>query len=135
MQKLKLLCLLFAALSVVTFTGCKDDDDDVSPNVSLLTAGKWTGKAIFIGSDEVTEEAAEQGFDIRKYTHEFRRDGTYTDNYTGGQPIEGEWVYENGERIIVFDKGKSSEYKVVISRLDDKEFHYIQDGLELQFVR
>ncbi|PTX14491.1 hypothetical protein C8N40_111156 [Pontibacter mucosus] len=135
MQKLKLFCLLFAALCVVTFTSCKDDDDDVSPNVSLLTNGEWTGNAVFINGDDFTAEfEAEYGIELARYTSKFERDGSYIDKYAGTTMAEGTWEYENNERIILFDKG-ADEYRAVISKLDEDELFYMQGGAEFRFTR
>jgi hypothetical protein len=137
MPKLKLLYFLFAAMCVVSLSGCgDDDDDDVSPNMALLTRGEWTGSAIFYNGQDISSEfEANYGIDITRYTSHFERDGSYIDHYEGSVLADGTWEYENDERVILFDKGTSDEYRVVISKLDERELHYIQGGAEFRFTR
>ncbi|WP_266205356.1 hypothetical protein [Pontibacter kalidii] len=137
MPRLKLLYFLFAALSLVSLASCgDDDDDDVSPNVALLTQGEWTGSAVFVnGTDRTGEFEAQSGIDISLYTSLFERDGTYTDRYNDTVLVDGTWEYENAERVILFDKGTSDEYRVVISKLDEDELFYIQAGIEFRFMQ
>ncbi|SFF92450.1 hypothetical protein [Pontibacter chinhatensis] len=136
MKNLKHLFFLLAAICVVSLSSCKDDDDDVSPNVSLLTNGEWTGSAVFINGDDLTAEfEAEYGIDLTRYTSKFERDGKYVDKYAGTTMVEGAWEFENGERIIIFDKGTSTEYTVVISKLDEDELFYMQGAAEFRFIK
>lgn len=135
MKNLKHIFFLLAAICVVSLSSCKDDDDDVSPNVSLLTNGEWTGSAVFINGDDFTAEfEAEYGIDLTRYTSKFERGGTYIDKYAGTTMVEGTWEYENNERIILFDKG-ADEYRTVISKLDEDELFYMQGGAEFRFTR
>lgn len=136
MIKLRLLYFLFAAVCLASFTSCDDDDDDVSPNVALLTGGEWTGNAVYLnGEDETALFEERSGIDISNYTSVFERDGTYTDYYEGDELIDGTWEYENNERVIIFDRGTTDEYQVVISKLDEDELWYLQSGTEFRFVR
>ncbi|WP_162426999.1 hypothetical protein [Pontibacter pudoricolor] len=129
------LCLLVLPFLMAS-CGKDDDDDDVSPNISMLTAGVWTGDAIIIEGEDITDEILESdGFDWTLYTTEFEREGTYNESYVGDPQIDGIWEFQNNERIIVFDKGTDKEYYVVIAKLDDNEFFYVQDGVEFRFVR
>ncbi|TPE46072.1 hypothetical protein [Pontibacter mangrovi] len=132
----RLFPLLFLCLFVPLLISCnKDDDEDVSPNLRLLTDGQWTGQAVYFGGQDQTDVfEQETGIDFTKYTSLFNRDGTYSDTYDT-QEINGTWEYENDERVILFDKGDSDEYTVVISKLDDDELHYQQDGIEFRFRR
>lgn len=137
MYKIKILTFFLASVLLTTFTGCsKDDEEDVSPNVSLLTAGTWTGNAVYTNGDNITAEFEDQTqIDITKYTTTFKREGTYTDSYEGDVVANGTWAYENNERVIVFDKGTADEYSVVISKLDEDELFYVQSGFEFRFRR
>ncbi|WP_276495689.1 hypothetical protein [Pontibacter litorisediminis] len=136
MHKFKLLNLIFAAMCMVAFTSCKDDDDDVSPNVSLLTNGEWTGNAVYYLGQDVSAEYEEQtGMDILQYTSLFNRDGTYSDQYAGAPLVDGTWEYGNDERVIIFDEGTRNEYTVVISKLEENELWYLQGGIEYRFTR
>ncbi|AKD04514.1 hypothetical protein POKO110462_06970 [Pontibacter korlensis] len=129
--------MLMTVVCLFTFSACNDDDeDDVSPNVSLLTGERWTGSAVFINGEDRTEEfEQEYEIDITQYTSQFERDGTYTDRYNGNVLVDGTWEYGNNERIIIFDKGTQDEYTVVISKLDEDELFYLQGGLEFRFTR
>ncbi|GHA65309.1 hypothetical protein [Pontibacter akesuensis] len=137
MKNLNLLAILFLTLFSLTLSSCgKDDDDDVSPNVSLLTGGEWTGSAIYVDGEDLTDRIKEQqGFDWKAYTTTFDRDGSYVETYQGDVVVEGVWEYKNNERVILFDKDTQDEYEVVVSKLDEDEFWYIQDGAELRFRR
>lgn len=137
MKNLNLLYFFVSLLCLVSFTSCSDDDDnDVSPNVSLLTAGVWTGSAVYVnGQDQTSTIEDANGIEWNKFTTVFERDGTYVESYDSDSIDEGVWIYENDERVIRFNSGTSNEYTVVISKLDEDEFFYIQNGLELRFTR
>lgn len=137
MKNLNLLAIFFLTLCTLSLSSCgKDDDDDVSPNVSLLTGGEWKGSAIYVDGEDITDRIKEQqSFDWRAYTTTFNRDGSYEEAYQGDVVVEGMWEYKNSERVILFDKDTQDEYEVVISKLDEDEFWYIQDGAELRFRR
>ena len=137
MNNLRHFTLLLASFFMLAFVSCsKDDDDDVSPNIAMLTAGEWKGSAIFSNGVDVTAEVEENsGIEWKKFTTIFNRDGTYIESYDGDTIDEGVWIYENNERVIKFNSGTSNEYKVVISNLDEDELAYIQGGLELMFTR
>lgn len=137
MNKLRLLYFLFAAICFVSFTGCSDDDDEnISPNVALLTGGEWTGSAVYFDGQDQTDEFEElSGIEISSYSSVFERDGTYTDYYDGDVIADGVWEYGNNERVIIFDRGTTNEYTVVISKLDEDELWYLQSGYEFRFVR
>lgn len=129
------LCALLLPVFLVS-CGKDDDDDDVSPNVALLTAGEWNGDAVYFNGEDITDILIEEeDFDIRDYSSEFERDGTYTDSFEGQVSLEGDWEFENNERVIVFDKGTDEEYTVVVSKLDEDELNYVQNGYEFRFVR
>ncbi|MBJ6118518.1 hypothetical protein JAO76_09970 [Pontibacter sp. BT310] len=128
------LCLL--VLPFLLASCGKDDDDDVSPNVSMLTAGVWEGSAIIIEGEDVTADILESdGFDWTLYTTEFEREGTYNESYDGDPQIDGKWEFQNNERIIVFEKGTDDEYYVVVAKLDEDELWYVQEGVEFRFMR
>lgn len=136
MNKQRLLLFFCALLLPVFLVSCgDDDDDDVSPNVSFLTAGEWTGNAIYQDGEDITDEVFELGFDVTKYNLKFNRDGTYQDRYPGQSFPGGTWVFENNERVIVFEKGTDDEYTVVVSKLDNDELIYLDSGFEFRFVR
>ncbi|MCC9168384.1 hypothetical protein [Pontibacter harenae] len=138
MTKFKLIQLLFASFLVLTFASCSNDDDeaeDISPNTSLLTAGEWTGSAVYINNADSTDFFEEQTNIIwNNYSTVFERDGTYTESY-GGDEINGNWEFTNNERSIIFDKGTDNEYTVVVSKLDEDELFYLQSGIEFRFER
>lgn len=137
MNKLRFLPLLLLCFFTITLTSCdKDEKDDVSPNMSLITAGTWTGSAIYIDGKNMTNEFEEEtGLDFGRYTSKFERDGTYADSYDGRVVVEGIWEYGNNERIIIFEKGTTNKYEVVISKLDEDELFYQQSGIEYRFKR
>lgn len=137
MHKFQLRYFLIALLFPLFLVSCgDDDDDDVNPNVSMLTAGVWTGNAIYFNDEDVTDEILEdEGFDWTLYTSEFKRDGTYNEKYDGDVVAEGKWEYQNNDRVIVFDETGGDEYTVVISKLDNDELFYVYGGVEYRFVR
>ncbi|MEJ8755786.1 lipocalin family protein [Pontibacter sp. H259] len=138
MNKHLLRNFLFALLVPLFLVSCGDDDDDngISPNVSLLTAGEWRGDAIYSDGEDVTDLILEEnGFDMTLYRSKFERDGTYQDSYPNETIPEGTWKFENNERIIVFEDGTDDEYYVVVSKLDEDELSYVQSGFEFRFVR
>ncbi|MBC5774987.1 lipocalin family protein [Pontibacter sp. KCTC 32443] len=138
MNRYQLRYFLLAILFPLFLVSCgDDDDDDVSPNIAQLTAGEWTGDAIIVDGEDITDELLEEEepFDFRQYTSQFERAGTYNESYQGRTVAEGDWEYQNNDRIIVFDEGTSREYYVVIAKLDDDELFYVQDGVEYRFVR
>jgi hypothetical protein len=129
------LCLLVLPFLLAS-CGKDDDDDDVSPNISMLTAGVWTGSAIIFEGEDVTADILESdGFDWTLYTTEFEREGTYNESYDGDTQIDGKWEFQNNERIIVFEKGTDDEYYVVVAKLDEDELWYVQEGVEFHFRR
>lgn len=134
MIRTKFLSLLFSFLFITSLVSCsKEDEEVISPNVSLLTNGAWTGSAVFSGNQDVTQNL--QNFNITKYTAKFDRDGTYVETYEGQPLTEGNWEYMNDERVILFDKGTDDEYSVVISKLTSNELNYLQSGFELRLTR
>ncbi|MER2997127.1 hypothetical protein [Pontibacter populi] len=136
MHKFQLRYFLIALLFPLFLVSCDDDDDDVNPNVSMLTAGVWAGNAIYFNDEDVTDEILEdEGFDWTLYTSEFKRDGTYNEKYDGDVVAEGKWEYQNNDRVIVFDETGGDEYTVVISKLDNDELFYVYGGVEYRFVR
>lgn len=136
MKNFKHLTLLLASLFMVALASCdKDDDDDVSPNVRLLTEGEWKVSAVYFNEEDITDEYNEQSnFDVTTYTSKFERDGTYIDKFDG-QTHDGTWRFENNERIIIFDEGTADEYTVTVSKLDEDELFYLQNGVEFRFQR
>ncbi|MFD2999425.1 hypothetical protein ACFS7Z_03550 [Pontibacter toksunensis] len=137
MINLRNFTLLLTSIFMLALAGCsKDDDDDVSPNIAMLTAGEWKGSAVFSNGVDITKEVEEKsGFVWQNFTTVFNRDGSYVESYDGDTIDEGVWVYENDERVIKFNSGTTNEYKVVISKLDEDELSYLQGGLELMFTR
>jgi hypothetical protein len=138
MNRYQLRYFLCAILFTFFLAGCgKDDDDDnATPNLKYLTDGDWTGDAIYENGEDVTDLILnEQGFDITQYLLEFERDGSYLERYNGQIQAEGEWEFDNGERIIVYDRGTDNEYSIVISKLDQDEFFFVQSGFEFRFTR
>ncbi|RDV11991.1 hypothetical protein DXT99_22945 [Pontibacter diazotrophicus] len=141
MRNLKLYTLLIASFFMLTLVSCdKDTEDDVSPyvspNVTLLTAGEWTGRSVFQnGEDQTTVFEESNQFDLSNYTAVFKRDGTYAERYENNTIADGVWEFENNERGIVLNKGTDDEYNVVISKLDEDEFFYIQSGNEFRLAR
>ena len=90
----------------------------------MLTAGEWTGDAVFLDGEDVTDQVNEDfGFDITQDRYTFERNGDYTESIAGNN-LEGKWEYQNNERVIVFDEGTDDEFTVVISKLDEDEFFY-----------
>ncbi|GAB3527966.1 hypothetical protein GCM10027443_05130 [Pontibacter brevis] len=122
---------------MLTLLSCsKEEADTVSPNVSFLTAGVWTGSAVhYNGQDQTNSFEESNAIEWSNYTAKFHKDGTYAEYYDGNTLVEGVWEFENNERVIVFDRNKEDEYKVVISKLDDDELWYIQSGIEFRLKR
>ncbi|NDK55945.1 hypothetical protein [Pontibacter fetidus] len=138
MTRHQLRYFLCAILFTFMLAGCgKDDDDDnATPNLKYLTDGDWTGDAIYLDGVDVTDEILdEQGFDITEYLLVFERDGSYLERYNGQIQAEGKWEFDNSERIIVYDRGTDDEYSIVISKLDQDEFSFVQSGYEFRFRR
>lgn len=123
---------------MLTLVSCdKDDDgDNVSPNVALLTAGEWQGSAVYRNGEDNTSEFEELNhIDWNNHSAIFKRDGSYAQYYEDNALIEGMWAFENDEQVIVFDKGTDDEYSIIISKLDEDEFFYVQSGVEFRLVR
>lgn len=141
MKSLKFSTLLLASLFIVSLSSCgKEEDDDISPVVSsnlvLLTAGEWTGSTVFNnGEDQTTVFEESNQFNLSNYAAVFERDGSYTEFYENETIADGVWEFRNDERVIVFNKGTEDEYSVVISKLDEDEFFYIQSGNEFRLAR
>ncbi|RDV11989.1 hypothetical protein DXT99_22935 [Pontibacter diazotrophicus] len=112
MKKLHLIALLLVVLCTFSLTGCKDDDENVSPRTAFLTDGVWRGDGIyvrptsFLPFTNVTsllrplgeEELADQ-LDITTTTFEFERDGTFTATRNGDTQT-GSWEFTNNEQSI-----------------------------------
>ncbi|PRY15410.1 hypothetical protein CLV24_10231 [Pontibacter ummariensis] len=137
MHNFRLLYYCLALVCLVSFTGCGDDDeDDVSPNVSLLTGGEWAGNAVFYNGEDISElYEQETGMDITSLDALFERDGTFVETYDGTTVAEGTWEFLNDERVLVFDPNNSDSYETVIYKLDEDELFYQQNGVEFRFVR
>ncbi|MFD2515855.1 hypothetical protein ACFSRY_18430 [Pontibacter locisalis] len=133
MNKIRILSFLFAALFLSTLTSCDKDDEDQEPSKrDLLTAGTWTGTAIYANGQDFTQVFIDElGYDIKKNTVKFDKAGTYVDTYERVS-INGTWEFTNNEQAILFDKGDpDNEYIGEISKLDSDEL-FIQQDLEIE---
>lgn len=139
MDKLRLRYFILLLVLPLFLVSCSDDDDDepnVSPNVGFLTAGEWTGNAVFVGGVDRTEDFETQtGITLSEYTTLFNSNGTYSESYQGTEMIDGNWEFQDNERTIQFEENGGDTYTVSVTRLDDDELFYIQDGIEYRFIR
>lgn len=132
MKVQKLLLYLFALLLVTSFSSCKKDDDKGPSNRDLLTAGEWRGYAVFINGNEFTRELREHDefpFDVSRYTFRFDKAGTYLHSYDG-ETDNGTWEFTNNEQSLLLDKSTRMQATIKISKLTDKEFHFIDSDEE-----
>lgn len=133
MEFRKLLPYLFALLLVAGLSSCgKDDDKDKEPTKrDLLTAGEWTGQAIYIFGNDASQLFIDQlGYDITKNKVKYDKAGTYVDSYER-RSVNGTWEFTNDEQSLIFDKGTSDENTVRIVRLTATEF-YIEQIIEFE---
>ena len=121
MKKLKLLMLLFTAVSV-GFTGCKKDDgDDANANI----VGKWSL------TKEVSREYNSAGVLLHEDTEisndnawvlEFKSDGTYKGYDEGVLDEEGTYSIQNdGKTLVLNSKHDDEDQTVTISSLTSSE--------------
>lgn len=137
MSRLSFFPFLLTCLLFVVLTSCnKDEEEQISPNLVLLTGGTWQGAGVFVGSQDFTDEFENQsGFDFREYSTKFERDGTYTDFYQSTSVSTGTWEFINNEQGIIVDKETDDELEVTISKLTETEFNYITSGAEFRMTR
>jgi hypothetical protein len=128
----RLFSYFFALLLVASLTGCgKDDDDNEPSNRDLLTAGEWTGQAIYIsGTDATRLFLDELGYDITKSKVKYDKAGTYVSSYDR-RSLNGTWEFTNNEQSLLFDKGTDDEYTARVIKLTATEY-YIEQILEFE---
>jgi hypothetical protein len=143
----RLFSYFFALLLVASLTGCDKDDKDKEPSKrDLLTAGKWTGSAIFVNGNDLTREFREDEdfpYDISQNTITFDKAGTYVDSYIGVSE-NGTWEFTNNEQALLLDKGTTNQTTLSIGMLTNSEL-YLTDtfnhpdlgelALEVRYVR
>lgn len=113
MKKLHLLALLLVTLCTLSLTSCKNDEDEnVSPNMAMITDGAWTGEGIYVrpsflpltnistllralGENELAQE-----LDITTTTFDFERNGTFRATRDGVTQT-GNWRFTDNEQRIV----------------------------------
>ncbi|MCC9137689.1 lipocalin family protein [Pontibacter silvestris] len=140
MKKLNFIAFLLAALFTLTFTSCKDDDEDSpapSERMTMLTAEQWTGKALVIKDEAYTEaldkalleetgRGLEYYFDVTSWKFKFNSNGTGESSMTmfGEEDSEtGNWEFTNNEQKIKF-KGEDGEEDIVtIKKLTSTELY------------
>ncbi|GAB3203277.1 hypothetical protein ABID22_000933 [Pontibacter aydingkolensis] len=129
MPKSRLLPLLLLLLTVA-FTSCdKDKDEDPAPtNTDFLTAGTWKGFGIYYAGQNLTNEFAEDGYDMTKYSLRFEKNGNFTETYDGSSS-PGKWEFANNEKTILLNKGTSDEFPLTVNKLDAQEL-YIEYTIE-----
>lgn len=133
MKSLKFLTYFFAAITLLSFTGCDKDDEDKEPSkTDLLTAATWTGSAIYANGMNISEDFIEAfGYDITKNTIKFDKAGSYADRYEN-QTLTGIWEFTNNEQAILFDKNDPDDrYTATITKLDNKEL-FLQQPIEFE---
>lgn len=123
MHKFRLLYFFVAALCVVSFTSCSDDDDAEPSQQALLTAGEWEGARIYLDNQDYTEYFRDSvDFDIREFSYRFDDNGEYRQTY--GRTVLGTWeISDIDEELIVLDRGETYESRLTINRLTDTELH------------
>jgi hypothetical protein len=133
MKLQKLLALFLVTVLAFSTVSCNDDDDDdAEPSrTALLTGGQWTGTALYVGSQNITdllidEDDPDNSFDVRKWTATFNSNGTYSTTYDGSASESGRWEFTNNEQSILFDKGTDDEETATINRLTSTELYIVQ---------
>ena len=129
MPNSKLLTLLLL-LSAIVFSGCDKDKDDPEPTrTDLLAAGTWEGFGIYYAGQNLTQDFADEGYDIRKYSLRFEKNGYYTEIYDGTSNA-GRWEFSSNEQSIILNKGNPNEITVNVLKLDTQEL-YIDYTVEI----
>ncbi|MFD2515854.1 hypothetical protein ACFSRY_18425 [Pontibacter locisalis] len=128
MRRFKHLFFLLLVITLVPMTSCDDDDDDVEPSrMDLLTAGEWSGFAIFVNGADVTDFLAsdeDEPIDVRTWKLKFNNDGTYTIRGDGvdPSPLQGEWEFTNNEQAIILEGDSPGDTQTVeINKLTSSE--------------
>jgi hypothetical protein len=139
MKLQRVFALFFIMLLAAAAVSCDDDDDDVEPSrMELLTAGTWTGAAIFVGGSDFTEffkNLEDEPWDITTWRLNFNRNGTYTiqGDWLEPSPYGGTWEFLNNEQAILFNKGvldangELTEEIATIRRLSSSELYLDMD--------
>ncbi|WP_162052617.1 hypothetical protein [Pontibacter pamirensis] len=146
MKKLHLIALLLVTLCTFSLTGCKDDDENVSPRTSLLTDGEWRGDGIYAGTFPVTtllqfagETELAEALNIKTTTFDFERDGTF-EATKDGVTETGTWRFTNNEESIIISGdnltltgGNANEVTFDIVQLTASNFNLEIDVQELGY--
>ncbi|WP_276495690.1 hypothetical protein [Pontibacter litorisediminis] len=124
MNKLKLLTLFFASLSLLTLVSCdKDDDQDLS-KTEMLTGGEWTGNQVYSGGVNVTTQVeALLESDISSAKFNFAKDGSYTIKFDGNTISSGDWQFGSSEKTIVLDEGTEDENTYTVNKLTPSDLY------------
>jgi hypothetical protein len=129
MKLQRVLALFFIMLLAFSVVSCDDDDDDVEPSrMELLTAGTWTGAAIYVNGSDLTElfkNFEDDPWDIATWRLTFNRNGTYTiqGDWLDPSPFSGTWEFANNEQAILFDKNDPDAETITITRLTSSELY------------
>ncbi|WP_299708163.1 hypothetical protein [uncultured Pontibacter sp.] len=132
MKLQKLLALFLVMVLAFSTVSCDDDDDDAEPTrTALLTGGQWTGTALFLGTQDISdwlidEDDPDNSFDVKKWKVTFNSNGTYSSTYDGSAAESGRWEFTNNEQSILFDKGTADEETARINQLTSSELYIVQ---------
>jgi hypothetical protein len=128
MKLQRLLLLFLIMLFTAPLVSCSDDDDEAPSKRMLLTEREWTGSALYIGSQNISdrfidEDDPQNSFDVSKWAVKFNTDGTYSMTYDGNTVQTGMWEFANNEQEIQLDKGTPDAETAKINRLTNDELY------------
>ncbi|GAB3527960.1 hypothetical protein GCM10027443_05110 [Pontibacter brevis] len=121
------------ALCTLTLSSCKDDEEDVSPNVGFLTSGEWKGDAIYVSNtpirtliellapNDIKEELKAQT-DISGWRFNFERNGNFTASGSGTAG-SGKWRFEDNEQVLVLTDEDNAEQRFRIKKISATELN------------
>ena len=129
MKKLHLFALLLLTLCSLSLTSCKDDEEEVSPNTTLLTTGEWTGEGIYVGSLPLSfllaqlgeKELAEEA-DITDWILDFEKNGTFSLT-TDGVTENGTWKFADNEKRVIIIGNDKKETNFTVKKLTEKNLN------------
>lgn len=128
MKPQRLLYLFLILLFTAPLTSCGDDDDKAPSKRMLLTERQWTGKALYMGPQNITDlliddDDPQNSFDVSKWAIKFNTDDTYSMTYDGRTLQTGKWEFANNEQEIQLDKGTPNAETAKINRLTNDELY------------
>lgn len=129
----RLLSLLFVLVLSFSTVGC--GDDDVEPTrTDILTAGEWTGFAVYSSGNDITQllMLLPEPLDIRTWKLDLNSDGTFSleGDRLDPSPYTGNWRLSDDEQSILFNENEPDSQTADIENISSNEL-FLNMNLEV----